>query len=186
MGEEERRFWVEKAVELGASQAWVVAADQLVMDPRTRLKCRVPLCSSYGKNLMCPPFVPSFRESEETIRRYSWGLLVKLDVPIHGEKDRALAYSGAVELHKLMNALEKTAFEAGYRFAAALIGGTCRLCERCVAETGGSNCRHPFEARPSMEAMGIDVVGTLERMGLSAPQFPPRNRVEWFGLLLLK
>ncbi|MGB9866667.1 MAG: DUF2284 domain-containing protein [Bacillota bacterium] len=185
MDEGKRKLWIERALALGASGAWVIGVDQLVMDPRTRLKCRIPLCSSYGRNLMCPPFVPSFRESEEAIKKYEWALLVKLEVSFEGEADRQVAYSGAVKLHKLVNALEKEAFQAGYRFAAGLIGGTCRLCERCVAETGGTRCRYPFEARPSMEAMGIDVLGTLDRLGLVVPQFPPGTKVEWIGLVLL-
>ncbi|HHW18633.1 MAG TPA: DUF2284 domain-containing protein [Firmicutes bacterium] len=186
MIEQERLFWVSKAMALGASQAWMIAIDDVVMDPRARLKCRVPLCSSFGKNLMCPPFLLSYRESEEAIRRYNWGLLVKLEVQAIIERDRDLIHAGALDLHKIINQLEKVAFERGYRFAAGLIGGTCRLCDRCVAETGGTICRHPFEARPSMEAMGIDVVATLERLGIEAPEFPPRDKVEWIGLLLLE
>lgn len=186
MTEEERLFWVDKAIVLGASEAWVVRMEDVVMDPRTRLKCRVPLCASFGKNLMCPPFLPSFRENEELIRKYTWGLLVKLKVKVTTETDRDSIYAGALDLHNIVNQLEKAAFEKGYRFAAGLIGGTCRLCDRCVAETGGTICRHPFEARPSMEAMGIDVIGTLERLGIEVPQFPPKDKVEWVGLLLIK
>jgi len=184
--EQERLFWVNKARKLGASQAWMVGIDDVVMDPRTRLKCRVPLCSSFGKNLMCPPFLLSYKESEEAIRRYRWGLLVKLEVEAVMEKDRDLVYAGALHLHKLINQLEKTALERGYRFAAGLIGGACRLCEKCVAETGGTSCRHPFEARPSMESMGIDVVATFERLGIEPPKFPLGDKVEWIGLLLLE
>jgi predicted metal-binding protein len=36
-----------------------------------------------------------------------------------------------------------------------------------------------------MEAMGIDVVATVEKAGLSIDSFPITNRVTWTGLILL-
>lgn len=186
MTDEEATFWRKEATELGASFAQVIPAGRILMDPRTRLKCRVPLCPSYGRNLMCPPFLPPYDEAEAMLRRYTQALLIKLEIKLLGADDKETAYEGAVRLHKLINTVERTAFERGYRFAAGLIGGTCRLCPRCVAESGGTHCRHPFEARPSMEAMGVDVLGTLEALGLRKPAFPARDVVEWTGLLLLE
>ncbi|HHV79697.1 MAG TPA: DUF2284 domain-containing protein [Firmicutes bacterium] len=186
MTDEEAIFWRKEATSLGASLARVIRVDQILMDPRTRLKCRVPLCPSYGRNLMCPPFLPSYAEAETMVRKYSYALLLKLEVNMGDGPDRDVAYEGAISLHRLVNSLEKLAFQKNYRFAAGLIGGTCRLCARCAAESGSTHCRHPFEARPSMEAMGIDVVGTLESLGLKKPVFPATATVEWVGLLLLE
>ena len=45
-------------------------------------------------------------------------------------------------------------------------------------------CRHPFEARPSMEAVGIDVVATAEAAGLSV-ELPAEDHPAWTGLLLI-
>jgi len=45
-------------------------------------------------------------------------------------------------------------------------------------------CRHTFQARSSMEAMGIDVVATVERAGLPVA-FPVTDKVTWTGLVLL-
>jgi len=47
------------------------------------------------------------------------------------------------------------------------------------------HCRFPFQARPSLEAMGIDVVATLKNVGLSLA-FPVQGRVTWTGLILLR
>jgi predicted metal-binding protein len=56
------------------------------------------------------------------------------------------------------------------------------FCGKCVG-TGGK-CIHPFSARPSMEAMGIDVVATLENAGKNL-EFPVKDKVQWWGLLLV-
>ena len=42
----------------------------------------------------------------------------------------------------------------------------------------------PFEARPSMEAVGIDVVATAEAAGLSV-ELPAEDHPAWTGLLLI-
>ena len=67
----------------------------------------------------------------------------------------------------LMTSLETEAFKLGCRFAAAYSGGDCVLCDVCVGQGSGEPCRHPFAARPSMEAVGIDVVATAEAAGLA-------------------
>ena len=84
----------------------------------------------------------------------------------------------------LMTDLEREAFKLGYRYAAAFSGGECVLCDECVGQTSGEACRHPFEARPSMEAVGIDVVATAEAAGLSV-ELPAEEHPSWTGLLLI-
>jgi len=40
--------------------------------------------------------------------------------------------------------------------------GPCNLCDRC-----GKFCRYPSQARPSMEACGIDVFNTVRANGFA-------------------
>ena len=88
-------------------------------------------------------------------------------------------------MHKLVNQIEALAFKEGFYLAAGLIGGDCALCLDCVTPRSGEPCRHPFEARPSMEAMGIDVLETCRRAGL--PMFlSSRKNVRWTGIVLLE
>jgi predicted metal-binding protein len=84
---------------------------------------------------------------------------------------------------RLMSALEGEAFKMGYRFAAAFAGGDCVLCDVCAGATGEA-CKHPFEARPSMEAVGIDVIATAEAAGLVV-EMPADEHPRWTGLLLI-
>lgn len=84
---------------------------------------------------------------------------------------------------ELMSALEAEAYRMGYRFAAAFAGGDCVLCEVCAGASGEA-CRRPGEARPSMEAVGIDVVATAEAAGLKI-EVPAGDTPRWTGLLLI-
>jgi predicted metal-binding protein len=204
---------VARARALGAGSAAPLPARAVVVDERVNLKCRVPLCASYGVNLMCPPHTPTAVETRTALARYSDTLVVQLDIPLtQAAVDEALDGMGYAEAHspgvpaaaagaaktpsyearlrdskndfaRIMTALEAEAFKMGYRFAAAFAGGDCVLCDVC-AGADGQPCKHPFEARPSMEAVGIDVVATAEAAGL-AIELPADKHPRWTGLLLI-
>lgn len=166
----------------GASEARFIPAGDIIVDERVRLKCQIPLCDSFGRNLMCPPFLPGLLQFREALARYETAILVQVRANL--KETKGDPYLPARQLHEIINAGEKYAFESGSRFALGLIGGCCRLCETCVAAESGRACRHPFKARPSMEAMGIDVQATAEKAGLPF-EFPVCEHVIWTGLILL-
>lgn len=191
-----------RAQELGANRAEVIQASKIVIDPRVRLKCSVPLCDSYGRNRMCPPNTISVDEFAKILSKYRFGLLVQFEMA-YGEEDidrrfnrkplQALQedkdYTQQLtltmrQMSEVLCELEKQALYMGYRFATALTGGCCRLCEECVGPDPLAKCRHPFQARPSMEAMGIDVVATTQSAGLKV-EFPIKTKAVWTGLLLI-
>ena len=170
-----------------ASAVVLMDVADIVVDERVRLKCQVPLCDSYYKNLMCPPYVPAVAEFRESLKRYSRAILLQVTAKLESSCTDASSkevFLHAKKLHELVNFGEKEAFLAGYRFAAGFIGGCCRLCDECVAVQGEKKCRFPFKARPSMEAMGIDVMETAEKAGLPV-SFPIGDTVTWTGLILL-
>jgi predicted metal-binding protein len=173
--------------EQGASDIVLINSADIIVDERVRLKCQVPVCDSYNKNLMCPPYVPSLAEFRKTLKKYKQGILLQVSAELNEKYANAPTeevFLPAKKLHELVNVGEKEAFTAGFRFAAGFIGGCCRLCDECVAVHGGTHCRFPFKARPSMEAMGIDVMATVEKAGLPVT-FPISSRVTWTGLILL-
>ena len=188
---------VDEAKRLGAAHAKVIFTKDIVVDKRVRLKCAVPVCSGYGTHLMCPPNVMSVDEFREILSAYKKALLFQVEADC-GSLDRAPGESlskrvedritepdeSMKKLHLLVNALETMAFKRGFHFATGLIGGQCMLCPECIPPGSGKACRHPFEARPSMEAMGIDVVRTCERVGLKI-SLSSKESVRWTGLVLL-
>ncbi|HET6461004.1 MAG TPA: DUF2284 domain-containing protein [Syntrophales bacterium] len=173
--------------ERGASAVVLESIADIVVDERVRLKCRVPVCDSYSKNLMCPPYVPSVAEFREALKNYKQAILLQVSAELNETCTNGPAeevFIPARKLHELVNLGEREAFASGYRFAAGFIGGCCRLCDECVAVEGGTSCRFPFKARPSMEAVGIDVIATADKAGLPL-SFPINNKVTWTGLILL-
>ena len=69
-------FIKDLALELGASAAKVVPANEIVIENRVVLKCRV-CCKHYGKTLMCPPYSPSVDDFRKVLSEYSYALVLK-------------------------------------------------------------------------------------------------------------
>ena len=90
----------------------------------------------------------------------------------------------AIQLHKLVNEVEGKAMSMGFPYALGLIGGDCMLCHECVGAGSGKSCRRPYEARPSMEGVGIDVIKTSAKAGLPF-ELPPKQEIVWSGLILI-
>ncbi len=187
------------ATSLGASEARVIDAKDVVIDERVRLKCMVPICSDYNRHMMCPPNLMPVRAFADIISLYKKALIIQIEADVDSRDKSGASLSKELcnqlemstkthewerKLHGLINKVEAHAFKEGFYLAAGLIGGSCSLCEECVDPRGGKPCRRPFEARPSMEAMGIDVVKTCKNAGLPL-QLSSDTRIRWTGLVLL-
>lgn len=192
----------EMARSYGASAASALEGKDVILDPRVRLKCMVPQCANYGRNLMCPPNVMDLDTFSDVLKRYEHLILVQYPIPMDTDFMKAYEDSSIEDIYDsgeykermarserqfqdLMGQLESDALSMGFRFAAAFTGGPCRLCDECVGQGSGERCRHPFRSRPSMEAMGIDVYLTARNAGLPF-EIPAKDRPVWNGLLMVE
>jgi len=197
---EARRFseLIEIALKAGATAARIIPGHRVVIDERVRLKCEVPRCAGYGQFLTCPPHVMSLDAFSRIRSRYKWGVLIQVEAKNIDSTDKGRGRNNQTllkenkKLHRpfklklleIVEAVESAAFKKGMRFAAGLVGGSCVLCEQCVDDKSSQVCRHPFRARPPMEAVGIDVVKTAQNAGLPIHLSSSKN-VVWTGLVLL-
>ncbi len=196
------------ALKLGVSNASLIDAEDVVVDERTRLKCQAPVCDDYGVNLMCPPNVMPVTEFIKILSKYSTSLLLQLHCPIPKDMKSMIeretgpltnlyqnetfitSYQRSFtrarkRLHGIVHKVESTAFQMGYIFATGFIAGSCRLCAECVSPDSDEPCRKPFQARPSMEAMGIDVSKTASNADLPF-DIPPKDTAVFNGLILVQ
>lgn len=176
----------EKALEIGCSKSSLIWAQDIIFDPRVTLKCRQNLCTHYNKNYMCPPFVPTWKEYVESTSRYRIALLLQikqeLEFSVSQDEVHKIFDKMAINMNRILLILEKYAFKMGFKFSMSLGGGNCKLCDSCAAVTGKA-CIRPNEARPSMEAAGIDVIGTCDKYGIDM-EFNS-NYVSTLGLLFV-
>jgi predicted metal-binding protein len=163
----------QKALQLGASQALVVKAEDIPVDDRVTLKCRIPRCFGYGAGAHCPPHALKPSELREILKQYQWAVFFIKDIPSEvivrdkaTIKERVAAYQ---EVYRMVSEIESMAFYDGHYLAFGFAAGSCRhtFCGQhptCQAMTG-DKCRFSLLSRPSMEAVGIDVYRMVAAAG---------------------
>ena len=199
-------FLEKMALEMGAVDTKIITVDDVCVENRVTLKCRIG-CINYGQKLTCPPHVPLVDEFRKILSEYSYALLIKFKSPAKAddnlrcsmyrslldpntpkdlkEKVDAFLNDHAVyskEIHGIMLELEKSAFNSGYTFALAFINGPCRLCNVCNTKNG--ICIHPSRARIPEHSVGINMKKTAKDAGMEI-QFPFSGHPEPMTLLLI-
>ena len=161
-----------KAMELGASRVEIIPAQWVQIDERVRLKCSVPRCRGYNLCPYCPPHTPEPELMRQALSRFKWAILTAMDVPVVDFADLDRSYSHGRTYHRKSNEnaakIELMAFADGYYLAMAFGSGSCwsLLCDRTLCQVfKNGSCRFPLKARPSMEAVGINVFGLVTKVG---------------------
>ena len=173
----------EMARSYGASDAAVLESRDIVLDPRVKLKCMVPQCANYGRNLMCPPNVMGMDDFSEVLERYTRSILVQYPIPMDTEFMSKFSGSSIEDIYEtgeyeermtkserqfqdLLGKLESDALNMGCRFAAAFTGGPCRLCDECVGQGSG----------PAILSVRLKKVRALFFLPLSRRSIPRGSR----------
>lgn len=166
----------QKAFEYGADDVYIILPSEIIFDERALLQCYN--CKNYGNKRTCPPNLMDLNY-KEMIRKYKKGLFVviKFDASIDFDKARTQSTNN---LHQILLRLEKEAFTQDNHFTISFIGGSCKLCPGGCADV----CRNPQMSRIPIEAMGIDVVETMKKFGLSL-KFPAKENIYRVGLILI-
>lgn len=159
---------VEMALGLGAKSAKVVHTRMVETGSWVRWKCQFG-CGAYGSSLVCPPHTPTPEQTRAMLDEYTRAVLFE---------------AGRREPKRIAAALERELFLAGCYKAFGFGAGPCRHCERCAF---GEGCRHPYEARPAMEACGIDVFATVRKHGFVIEVVRDhRQEQHYFGMVLIE
>ncbi len=161
------------AIETGASDAKVISARDVKVDERVILKCMIPRCYSYGESPNCPPHTPSAETMRKAIARYEYAVFFKVDVkPVEDFAHPQQWHKGHIrhytKVFEIVGAVEAKAFNDGYYLAMGFAAGTCKaaLCNGLICQfLDSGRCRQPLKARPSMEAVGMDVFDLATKVG---------------------
>ncbi|MFO7650640.1 MAG: DUF2284 domain-containing protein [bacterium] len=156
LGLPDPRKYLKLALDGGADKVRLIPTRNVVTAEWVRLKCQFG-CSGFGKRLCCPPHTPAPERMARVLAEYRRGLLYSYTCVPRGYRSKRL------RMQRLVAAIERQAFLDGYYRAFALMAGPCRLCDRCNLD---GRCRHPSEARPSLEGCGIDVYATARKSGV--------------------
>jgi predicted metal-binding protein len=137
-------------------------------------------CPMYGKTWACPPGVGEVSACEKKCRSYKNCLLISTITEVEdiSNIDAALATRGDHE--DVTNTVAELLRSQGAE-PYVLSTEACAICERC-AYLDGEPCRFPEKMHPCVESHGINLIPTLESIGIEFQY--GENVVTWVSLLL--
>lgn len=125
-----------------------------------RLKCMFG-CGAYGRNASCPPNVPSVAECRQFFDEYTLAAIFRFEKTV---TDPAERHAWSADVNQALLKLERDVFLLDYPKTFLLFMDSCGVCEECAGRR--EECREPSSARPTPEAMAVDVFTTVRRCGL--------------------
>jgi predicted metal-binding protein len=132
---------------------------QIVVAEWVRMKCLYG-CVDYGKNACCPPNAPSVAECRRFLREYRRAAVFHFPKKVERPEDR---HSWSRKLNLELIRMEQDLFKAGFVKAFLLPFDSCNICLDCPGVR--TACKEPKLARPSPDALGIDVFTTVRKIG---------------------
>lgn len=132
---------------------------KFVVSQWVRMKCLFG-CNEYGNTATCPPNVPSFSECEKFFREYNEAVVFHFTKKVAKPEDR-FAWTRKVNL-KLLK-LESEIFTSGFEKTFLLFMDSCNICQDCPGIK--EECKEPKLARPTPEAMCVDVYSSVRQLG---------------------
>jgi predicted metal-binding protein len=163
------KAYATMAYDLGARHVRFITPNDVKLDPRCYLKCRYG-CEEWGRKWTCPsaPGIIPLDEFKAMLDQYHAIMLIHAPTFVLNQE--------------ISFAIERQAYYDGHYFAFSLAG--CALCEPCMYP---EPCPYQYKARPSMQAMGIDVFATAHAQGLPLDTLVgPGDEENWYSLVLIE
>jgi len=137
---------------------WINPQD-IVIAQWVRMKCMFG-CDEYGKCACCPPNTPAVQESRNFFHEYSQGVVFHFEKYFEKPEQR---HDWTKSMDAKLLSVEREVFCAGNPKAFLLFMDSCHLCTDCAGER--VKCKNKKFARPTPEAMAVDVFSTMKALG---------------------
>jgi len=146
-----------------------------------RMKCLYG-CNEYGRNASCPPNVPGVEECALFFREYDRAVLFHIAKQLDSTRELR---DWVRKIHRELVSVEKEVFLSGREKAFMLFIDNCCFCTECVPRR--EDCKNPKMARPTVEAMAVDVYRTARSAGYPLEvRTDPGQEMNRYALLLVE
>ena len=168
----------ERLAELPLFGYFFIDPKELEFTSRVRWVCEHE-CPRFGQTWACPPGVGTVENCRCRCLNYDHCLVIATITEISdiANMEAALATRGGHEA--LTDEVREYFREQGLE-PYILTTESCAVCDRC-AYLDGEPCRYPEKMHPCLESHGINLIPTLENLGLEYQY--GSNVVTWFSLL---
>ena len=136
-----------------------IDSKQIIVAQWVRMKCMFG-CGEYGRGGACPPNAPSVAECERFFREYTDAVILHFEGKMDNPEDR---HAWSSKINAKLVKLERAVFLAGFERAFLIFMDSCGFCKECTGKR--ETCEQPRMARPSPEAMAMDVYSTVRQFG---------------------
>jgi predicted metal-binding protein len=149
----------------------------LVFDLKVVEACKS--CKRYGLTGCCPPNIGEIEYYKKLLRHYKYGefYIERFEVE-DADKWVELGKSSSLVIHDALIEAKNKLLNEGHYFNIILGSGSCKKCTKCVIP-----CVTPQYRAIPIEATGVDVVSTLDKLGLFI-KFPVRSHFYRIGAIL--
>ncbi len=155
--------------------------EQLEFSSRIRYICQAE-CPMYGKTWACPPAVGEVDECKARCLSYNGCLLIGTITETEDIATLEVALQTRPEHEALTNQVRQMFRQQGIE-PYILSTEACSVCQRC-AYLDGQPCREPERMHPCLESHGINLIPTLESMGLDFQY--GGNIITWYSLIFFR
>lgn len=153
----------------------------VVVSQWVRLKCMFG-CWVYGRNASCPPNTPSVAECREFFDEYRVGAVFHFEKKLARPEDR---HAWTKKVNRALLGLERHVFLQGYEKTFLLFLDSCDMCAECAGVR--AECKQPKLARPTPEAMAVDVFSTVRQYGYPIEVLPDyKKTMNRYAFLLIE
>ena len=136
-----------------------VDPQRIIVSQWVRMKCKFG-CGEYGRGGACPPNTPSVDDCERFFKEYADAIILHFEGKMDQPEDR---HAWSARINAKLIKLERAVFLAGFERAFLLFMDSCCFCKSCTGRR--ETCEQPHMARPSPEAMAVDVYATVRQFG---------------------
>lgn len=154
----------------------VIPSEKIVFSTEVVNACKINYCGKYNTCWTCPPAVGDLRELEKKYKTFKYAFVFTTKSNLEDSFDLE-GMDSARDKHIV---IEKGAWEKlkGYK-TESLTVGSCPLCEKCTYPD--APCRFPDIAKPSVEAVGIDVTQLAKTCNIR--YYNGENTVTYFSVI---
>ena len=178
---------------------------EIFFDPKVQTMCISPsfTCSNYKTSHSCPPVAPYLEIEISSFKKFyliysktnlsEYIKKIKMKHPNRSEfRIKNSFYMKNLYKDDLHKEVDKFLTSVNNNFSETMLlyDGTCRICHNkqdggCTFDSG-KLCRYPNNKRFSMEAVGIEVIGTVYDLKHKDFEYPSKDYEYRFGLVCLR